>query len=171
MQQINIRPARKEDMVAVFQMIRELAIYENLEDQMKIDLTILQRDGFETSSPAFRCLIAEQTHTTSNEKSQILGYALFYTCYSTWIGKSVFLEDLYVKEEFRKCGAGKKLFVEVAKIAQDMSCRMDFHVLAWNKSSIEFYKKFGAICLTEAEEWNLYRLSDEALQKLVKDNN
>ncbi|GJQ84117.1 hypothetical protein Trydic_g12090 [Trypoxylus dichotomus] len=154
-----IRPAKKEDMGAVFKMIKGLAEFERMPDQVMIDETVLMKDGFETDSPAFSSYVAE------TDKNTIVGYAIYYTCYSTWLGKSIFLEDLYVEPEYRTQGIGKRLFLAVAKLAHETSHRLDFHVLSWNPAA-EFYERIGAVDLTKAEKWHLHRLSGDALSKL-----
>lgn len=126
---------------------------------MKIDESVLQRDGFDSESPAFTCLVAEISD------GHIMGYALYYTCYSTWLGKSVFLEDLYVQPAYRGNGIGKQLILAVAKIAYETSGRLDFHVLSWNPA-IEFYKSLGAVNLTTTEKWQLFRIDEEHLRQL-----
>lgn len=88
-----------------------------------------------------------------------IGYALCYYYYSTWEGKSLFLEDLYVRPASRKSGVGKKLFNTVEKFAKDDGClRLDFQVLNWNPA-IGFYERLGAINLTAAEGWQIYRVN------------
>lgn len=127
---------------------------------MKINAETLITDGFDTDSPAFKCFVAEV-----GESSSIIGYAIYYTCYSTWLGKSIFLEDLYVTPSYRSCGIGKELILSVAKVAYETSKRLDFHVLSWNPAK-EFYKSLGAINLTDSEKWQLYRLDENSLNKL-----
>lgn len=117
-------------------------------------------DGFDTQNPAFSCLIAELSN------GSIVGYALYYSSYSTWLGKSTFLEDLFVQPAHREKGIGKSLFLTVAKIAYQLpSKRLDFHVLSWNPAS-EFYKTLGAENLSDSEKWQLYRLNENALNKI-----
>ncbi|XP_044266997.1 thialysine N-epsilon-acetyltransferase [Tribolium madens] len=155
-----IRKAKKEDMIQVYKLIKALAEFEKLEDQVKIDESTLIKDGFETGNPAFTCLVAEVSD------GHIVGYALFYMSYSTWLGKSVFLEDLYVQPAYRKIGIGKQLFMAVAKTAYELSSkRLDFHVLSWNPA-VDFYKSLGAESLTVSEKWELFRLNEEALNKM-----
>lgn len=132
-----------------------------MSDQVQTNEAILMKDGFETDSPAFSCYVAE------DPSHGLLGYALYYSCYSTWVGKSIFLEDLYVKPEHRKSGVGKKLFLAVAKLAYELSGRMDFHVLSWNPA-VEFYERIGAVNLTRTEKWCMFRLSGDALNDLFK---
>ncbi|KAL3281375.1 hypothetical protein HHI36_004585 [Cryptolaemus montrouzieri] len=137
-----------------------LAEFEHLEDQVKIDASVLEKDGFDTESPAFTCLVAEISD------GHIMGYALYYTSYSTWLGKSIFLEDLYVQAAYRGNGIGKQLFMAVAKIAHEtQSKRMDFHCLSWNPAA-RFYEALGAVNLTKAEKWNMFRLDSASLDKL-----
>lgn len=98
-----------------------------------------------------------------------IGYAICFFSYSTWKGKSYFLEDIYVRPDYRGSGAGARIFREVAKKAQENQCkRVDFHVLSWNPAS-SFYKKLGAIDLTEAEQWHFYRLQENQLEKLANE--
>ncbi|KAJ8965297.1 hypothetical protein NQ314_004226 [Rhamnusium bicolor] len=137
-----------------------LAEYEKLEHQVCIDDKILQKDGFDTENPAFTCIVAELSD------GHIVGYALYYSSYSTWVGKSVLLEDLYVQPAYRRNGIGKQLFMAVAKIAHDAKIRrMDFHVLSWNPAG-DFYKTLGAVNLTHTEKWHLFRMDQECLNKL-----
>ncbi|EFA03491.1 thialysine N-epsilon-acetyltransferase [Tribolium castaneum] len=157
---VTIRKAKKEDMIQVYKLIKELAEFEKLEDQVKIDEKTLIKDGFETDNPVFTCLVAEISD------GHLVGYALYYTSYSTWLGKSVFLEDLYVQPAYRKIGIGKQLFMAVAKTAHELSSkRLDFHVLSWNPA-IDFYKSLGAENLTVSEKWQLFRLNEQALNKM-----
>ncbi|KAF5276960.1 hypothetical protein FQR65_LT16124 [Abscondita terminalis] len=156
---IIVREAKREDMKPVCQLIKDLAKFEELEDQCKITPEILIHDGFDTNSPAFKCFVAET-------KGAIIGYAIYFISYSTWLGKSTFLEDLYVKPEYRNLGVGKKLFTSVAKQAQaNRSQRLDLHCLSWN-NAMSFYKNIGAKNLTECEKWNYLRIAGEDLKKL-----
>ncbi|XP_022905948.1 thialysine N-epsilon-acetyltransferase [Onthophagus taurus] len=157
MKEFLVRKAKKEDMKDVYEMIKGLAIFEKMPNEVKISPETLQKDGF-GPNPTFHCFVAELN-------SEIIGFTIYYYCYSTWLGTSIFLEDLFVKEEFRKQGVGEELFKKVAKLAHESSHRLDFHVLRWNPA-VDFYKKLGAIDLTKTEEWHLYRLNDEALNKL-----
>lgn len=128
-------------------------------DQVSITESQLIKDGFESNSPAFYSYVAQIG------ENKVVGFALYYNCYSTWLGKSIFLEDLYVKPEYRKLGIGKKLFMVIAKIAYETSQRLDFHVLSWNPA-VEFYQRIGAVDLTKIEKWHMFRLNKEALNKL-----
>ncbi|XP_013195778.1 thialysine N-epsilon-acetyltransferase [Amyelois transitella] len=157
---LTIRDAAKEDMSAVADMIQELADFEKMPEGPKLSVKELETHGFESNPPAFRCKVAE---TTSGQKS-IIGYALYFPTYSTWEGRSMMLEDLYVRPTARKKGVGKKLFNSVAKEAiKTGSSRLDFHVLEWNPAR-SFYDGRGAVDLTSSEHWCYYRLSGAELR-------
>uniref|UniRef100_A0A3P9QHB2 Spermidine/spermine N1-acetyltransferase family member 2b n=1 Tax=Poecilia reticulata TaxID=8081 RepID=A0A3P9QHB2_POERE len=100
-----VRPSTKEDCKDISRMIMELAVYEKMPDQVEISHKELERDGF-CQNPFFECLVAEvpEEHK-SKEGFTVVGYALYFYTYSTWRGRSVYLEDLYVMPEFRgtKC--------------------------------------------------------------------
>src|SRR5690606_10868057 len=115
MSDIIIRPAQKEDMPRVLELIRELAIYENAEEQVTNTVAQLQEDGF-GSSPKFECLVAE-------DEGKIWGFALFYTSYSTWKGSCIYLEDLLVTQAKRRSGIGKLLFDAVLQIAKQRGAK------------------------------------------------
>lgn len=141
-------------------MFQALAEYEKLEHQVCIDDKILQEDGFDRESPAFTCIVAELSD------GHIVGYALYYYSYSTWVGRSIFLEDLYVQPAYRRNGIGKQLFMAVAKIAHNANIRrMDFHVLSWNPA-VDFYKSLGAVNLTQTEKWNFFRMDYDCLNQM-----
>lgn len=177
---VQIRRALKNDMKYVYELIKvtycisynnfmnihifllkELASFQKLEDQVKLNAETLEKDGFDTSTPAFNCFVAEHDQ-------KIVGYILYFFCYSTFLGKSVFIEDLYVRQNVRRRGIGKRLVKEVAKVALDHCCRLDFHVLSWNPA-VKFYETLGAVNLSNVEKWSLFRLNKDALVKLTKD--
>lgn len=102
-----------------------------------------------------------------SSSSSIVGFALSFYSYSTWKGKSLFLEDIYVQPNYRMYGIGKMLLIRVAKHAKETNCkRIDLHVLAWNPAR-KFYEKLGCTDLTTTEEWHLYRLDDKAIDQLI----
>ncbi|KAL1490463.1 hypothetical protein ABEB36_013152 [Hypothenemus hampei] len=159
---VTIRRAKREDMAKVFKMIRDLAEFERLEHTMTLDAATLEKDGFDSDTPAFTCLVAELSD------GYIVGYALYYTSYSTWLGRSIFLEDLYVQPAYRKNGIGMQLFLAVAKIAHETpSKRMDFHVLSWNPAG-DFYKRLGAVDMTIHEKWHHFRMDRVCLDRIFE---
>lgn len=134
---IIIRNANENDMAAVLRLINELAIYENAATEVINSVSKLKEEGF-GDQPAFECIVAET-------RDEVIGFALFFQKYSTWKGKSIFLEDLCVTESYRRKGIGQLLFDKVLAIAQERKMkRLDWQVLDWNTPAIEFYKKYQA---------------------------
>lgn len=136
--QISVRFATPEDMPVVLDLIKELAAYEQAASEVKNSSAQLIKDGF-GNNPAFECVVAER-------ESEVVGFALFFTSYSTWKGKCLYLEDLCVKESLRRNGVGKKLFDFVLQLAKDRKMkRLSWQVLDWNESAISFYKKYDTV--------------------------
>lgn len=132
---MTIRDAKKEDMRRVHELIRELAIYENEEAQLTNTVEQLIEDGF-GENPLFGCLVAEKDQN-------VVGFALYYTSYSTWKGKCLYLEDLLVTESERRSGIGELLFNALIDYARSVGAkRFEWQVLDWNEPAINFYKKF-----------------------------
>ncbi|KAL2717745.1 diamine acetyltransferase 2 [Vespula squamosa] len=155
-----IREAKREDCFAIRTLIQELADYEKMSNEPKIDYKTLEQDGFDIKNPLFICYVA-------TVDQRIVGYALSYYTYSTWGGRAMHLEDLYVTPNFRRKHIGIKLLKTIAKKAKDNGCcRLDFSVLKWNPAQ-EFYKSIGGINLTEETGWHQYRLTKAALEKLA----
>jgi ribosomal protein S18 acetylase RimI-like enzyme len=133
----NIRKGLKSDIPYVFELIKELALYEDSLSEVEISMEKLEKDGFGTN-PLFHFFVAESD-------GKIIGLALFFTYYSTWKGKSVYIEDLFVKEKFRGQGIGKKLLNEVVKYSRENDFdNVIWQVLASNQSAIDFYRSVGA---------------------------
>lgn len=155
---LSIRPATIDDAQLLRTLIRELAEFERELDLCVIEAVDLARDGF-GSNPSFRALIADWD-------GQPAGYALFFGHYSTWAGRRLFLEDLFVREPFRGMGIGKALLASVARIAvQENSNGMQWEVLNWNDKAIELYKSLGAEFL---DRWRPVLLTEDALLRLAK---
>jgi GNAT superfamily N-acetyltransferase len=155
---ISIRPARIEDAALLRTMIRELAEFERELDLCVIEESDLARDGF-GENPRFRALIAEWGGESA-------GYALVFNYYSTWAGRGLFLEDLFVREGFRGQGIGKALLAAVARLAVAENCYgVHWEVLDWNKRAIEFYQSLGA---EFRDQWRPVLLTDEALRGLAE---
>jgi GNAT superfamily N-acetyltransferase len=153
-----IRPATIDDAALLRTMIRELADYEGELDLVTITEEELARDGF-GKNPRFRALIAEWDE-------QPAGYALFFGYYSTWAGRGLFLEDLFVRQAFRRRGIGRALLAAVARIAVEEHCYgIHWEVLDWNEKAIELYMQLGA---TFRDQWRPVLLADEALRRLAE---
>lgn len=135
--EITVREARKEDLPAVLDLVKELAMFENAPEEVTINLQELEEDGF-GEHPLYWIILAE------NEDG-IVGMSFYYIRYSTWKGKCLYLEDLVVKEAFRRNKVGKILFEATIKAAKKMNAKlMNWQVLDWNEPAINFYKKFDA---------------------------
>jgi GNAT superfamily N-acetyltransferase len=153
-----IRTANIDDCAVLRTMIRELAEFERLLEFVTIREEDLARDGF-GKDPRFRALIAEWD-------GQAAGYAVFFGYYSTWAGRALYLEDLFVREKFRGKGIGKELLAAVARAALEYGCYgIHWEVLDWNRRAIELYKALGA---EFPDQWRRVMLSGEALQKLAE---
>ncbi|MBM3160949.1 MAG: GNAT family N-acetyltransferase [Bacteroidetes bacterium] len=138
---MNIRPAAPKDVPFIFDLIKELALYEKAPEQVTNTSENLHYDLFE--APICEAIVAE-------ENDAIIGFALYYTSYSTWKGRCLYLEDFYVKEKYRKRGIGKLLFDEVVRIAKAKKVkRMDWQVLEWNEPGLQFYRKENALLDSE----------------------
>lgn len=136
MSEITIRPYTKEDIPAIFSLIKELAIYEKAGDEVETSIEQLEKDGLEDK--LFQCFVAEKD-------SSVVGFALYYFGYSTWKGKTLYLEDFVVKETHRGDGIGAMLFERLIQEANHQKAhRMDWQVLEWNAPAINFYKKYNA---------------------------
>ena len=156
---LNIRPATANDAALIKKMIGELAEYERLSHEVVITEDDLRRDGF-GAQPKFRAMIAEWDGDPA-------GYAVIYATYSTFAGRAgIFLEDLFVRAQFRGKGIGKALLAEVARIARDEKCYgVKWEVLDWNQLAIDFYQSLGAeFC----DPWRSVLLTGEALDKLAE---
>lgn len=153
-----IRFATKNDMVAVHQLIKELAIFEKEPDAVEVSVEDLIADGF-SEQPAFKAFVAE-------EKDNIVGMALFYERYSTWVGKTIHLEDLIVTQKCRGMGVGKALYTALLQYATKKGVkRVTWEVLGWNKNAIEFYENTGAVIL---DEWRVVHMKESNLKKFTE---
>ena len=155
---LSIRPATVNDAGLLLRLIRELAEYEKELESVKTTEAELARDGF-GADPKFRAMIAEWD-------GEPAGYALVCDVYSTWSGVHMFLEDLYVRPQFRGKGIGKSLMARVAKLArQENRYAMRWEVLDWNQPSIDVYRAMGAEFL---EGWKLMWLTGDRLRELAE---
>lgn len=132
--EITIRKANENDFEAILSLIKELATFEKAPEKVTNSVQQMHQE-----KDFFHCYVAE------NETKEIVGMALYFFAYYTWVGKSLYLDDLYVKESCRGQKIGSKLLVKIFEIAKEENCkRMRWQVLNWNTPAIEMYKKFGA---------------------------
>ena len=130
----HIRKATIEDCKHVYELIKEFAGFQKTPEKVKITV-----DNMIKQNDYFNCLVAE------DDKEMIVGYTNYSIIYYSWVGKSIYLDDLYVKPSHRGNGIGSKLMQEVFKIARREKCnRVRWQVSGWNKNAIEFYKRIGA---------------------------
>ena len=153
---MNIRKAAEEDIPLLLELIRELADYEHMLDQVVADEETLRVWMFEKNRA--EALICEADDGTA------AGFALYFHNFSTFLGRAgIYLEDLYVRKQFRGRGFGKALLTRLAAIAVEEGCgRLEWACLDWNESSIGFYKSLGAVPM---DMWTVYRLTGDTLEK------
>jgi GNAT superfamily N-acetyltransferase len=156
---LKIRFAEIADIPLILNLIRDLSEYEKLSHEVTATEKLIEKHLFGYLKIA-ECLIAEY----DNEP---VGFAVFFHNFSTFKGKpGIYLEDLFVKPESRGKGIGKTLLLELVKIAKERDCaRLEWSVLDWNKSAIDFYMSLGAIPM---DEWTVFRLDEDGLEKCLK---
>ena len=159
---ITLRPAAAADIPHILAFIRELAEYEKLAHEAVADESTLMTQLF-GAKPAAEVVIAEVD-------GQPAGFALFFHNFSTFLGqRGLYLEDLFVRPQYRGLGLGKRLMVHLAQLAMQRDCgRFEWSVLDWNEPAIRFYRSLGAAGL---DEWTVQRVTGEALRKLADVSN
>ena len=153
-----LRPAQVEDMEIVANLVRELAVYEKLEDLAIATGGDFRRHLFGTRTVAEAAL--------AEVDGKPVGFALWFTNFSTFRGQpGLYLEDIYVQPEFRGLGIGKALLASLAKLVLARRYgRLEWSVLNWNEPAIGFYRSLGARPMSE---WTVYRINDEPLHELA----
>jgi GNAT superfamily N-acetyltransferase len=147
--EIKIRKAEKSDSEEIINLILELAKFEKLTPPDEAGQKRLLDDAF-SDSPPFKIILAEQNN-------KLLGYAFYLFTYSSFEAKrTLYLEDIFISENYRNKRIGKLFLDEIIKIAKDNDCRrMEWAVLDWNVNAIKFYEKLGA---RELKEWKYFRM-------------
>ena len=160
MPELEIRPATEEDVPLLLRFIKELAEYENLSHEVSATAEVLKESLFGGRR------VAEALLAYSG--GEPAGFALFFHNFSTFLGRpGIYLEDLYVRPEFRGSGIGRALLARLAKLAKERGCgRLEWWVLDWNEPSIGFYKSLGAVAM---DDWTVYRVAGEALERLSRE--
>ena len=132
---IIIREGEKKDLPEILKLINELASYQKASYEVSNSIEMMEEDGF-GANPIFKFFVAET-------QGEITGMALYYIKYSTWKGKCVYLEDIIVTEAMRGKKIGDKLFSAVIRASRELNVqRMEWQVLNWNNTAINFYKKY-----------------------------
>ncbi len=156
---VKVRGAARADVPLILQLIGELAEFEKLSGEVVASEEGLEKTLFGERRYA-EVLIAEVGGKPA-------GFALYFHNYSTFLGRpGVYLEDLYVRPEFRGRGLGTAFFRRLAGIAKERGCgRLEFWVLDWNRKAIAFYRKLGAVPM---DDWTVQRITGEALDRLAE---
>jgi GNAT superfamily N-acetyltransferase len=155
---IRIEPARERDVPVVLSLIRALAEYEQLRDAVVATEEDVRRSLF-GEQPRAHVIMAYAGDTAA-------GFAVWFHNYSTFLGKAgIYLEDLFVRPDYRRRGIGRRLLAYLARLAMDRGCgRMEWSVLGWNETAIRLYQSVGA---RPMHEWTGYRLTGDALSRLA----
>ncbi len=157
MEKLSFRFAQEEDAALILHFIKDLAEYEKMLDEVVATEELLKEWIFEKKK-------AEVVFAL--EDGVEVGFALFFHNFSTFLGRAgIYLEDLYVKPEYRGKGYGKALLKKLAEIAVERGCgRLEWWCLDWNKPSIDFYKSMGA---QPMDEWTVYRITGDTLKNMA----
>jgi GNAT superfamily N-acetyltransferase len=157
---LRIRAAEPGDVALIADLIRQLAKFEKLEDEVVLTDDLL-RNGLFGTRPYAETVIAEKD-------GKPIGFALFFHTFSTFLARpGIYLEDLFVLEEHRGHGVGRALLSHLAHLAVERGCgRLEWAVLNWNRDAIGFYERLGA---RPNSEWTVYRLTGEALASLGRE--
>ena len=158
MDYLTIRYAQENDIPKILYFIKELAIYEDMLDDVVATEGLLREWIFEKQKA--EVLLAE-------EDSIPVGFALFFHNFSTFLGRAgIYLEDLFVMPEHRGKGYGKALLRRLAQITMERGCgRLEWSCLDWNKPSIDFYLSLDA---TPMDQWTVYRLTEDTLRRMAE---
>ncbi len=155
-----IRQAEEEDVPEILELIKALAEFENLSEEVVATEELLKITLFGINSPA--------EVQIAYDKNNTLGFALYFRSFSTFLGRpGIYLEDLYVRENARGKGVGEALLSRLAQRTREIGGgRLEWAVLNWNEPAIGFYQKMGAAPL---DEWTTYRVTGKNLQELAED--
>lgn len=156
---LTFRYAKESDTTMILQFIKDLAEYEKMLDEVVATENLLREWLFEKKKAEVIFAVSDGTE---------VGFALFFYNFSTFLGRSgIYLEDLYVKLEYRGCGYGKSILKKLAQIAVERGCgRLEWWCLDWNKPSIDFYLSLGA---EPMKDWTVYRIAGDTLKNMASE--
>lgn len=156
--EINLRKAEQKDIPVILKLIKDLARYEKLTDQLTATEDLFRENVF-GKNRFVEIWLAEY-------QNKAVGYLIFYNNFSSFLAKAgLFIEDIFVLPEFRGKGIGKKFLLKVIELAKERDCgRVEWNVLDWNEPAISFYKKMGAKPL---DEWTTFRITSENFDTIL----
>jgi len=154
---LEFKRTTEEDIPVILNFIKQIAIYEKMLDKVTATEESLKKSIFENNRA--EALLIEFNN-------EVIGYIIYFFNFSTFVGREgLYLEDLYIKPEYRGNGIGKKSFELLVNIAKENKCeRLEWTCLDWNEPSLKFYKSIGA---KQMNEWIIHRLDKEAIDKIT----
>jgi len=154
-----IEQVTRSELPVLLELIRELARFEKLEHQVESTVPLLEKSFFGLNAAAGALL--------AKKGEAVAGYAIYFFTFSSFVGrKGIWLEDVYVRPDFRQQGLGKSLIEAVARVGAAHDCgRFEWTALNWNKTALDFYEKLGARTL---DDWLLLRLDAKGLNRLAE---
>jgi GNAT superfamily N-acetyltransferase len=160
MTDLQIEPATEGDVPLILSLIKALAEYERLADEV-VATEAMVRESFFGAAPHAQAVIARID-------GEAVGFMIWFSTYSTFLSRpGIYLEDLFVLPVWRGKGIGKALLRHLARIAADRGCgRIEWSVLDWNETAIRFYRSIGA---RPMDEWTVYRMTGDAIDRLAGD--
>lgn len=158
MEEVEFRLAERKDSALILQFIKDLADYEKMAEEVIADEQTLEKWIFDKQKAEVIFAVKDGTE---------IGFALFFHNFSTFLGRAgIYLEDLFVRPEFRGKGYGRAILKKLAQIAVERDCgRLEWWCLDWNKPSIDFYLSLGAEPMSD---WTVYRIAGDTLKNLAK---
>jgi len=158
--EVTIREARREDCQAIINLSKEIADFHKHFNAPQLDASVLEHDTFDVANPNMGFYVAVIDNT-------VVGYGHYFYTYTLRLGRNMCLQDLYVQEKFRNRRIGEKLIQAIAKKAVDQNIgKMEFVVTDWNPAK-NFYKRLGAVDVTESEAFHAYQFDRSSIQKMA----
>ncbi|XP_048689912.1 thialysine N-epsilon-acetyltransferase-like isoform X1 [Caretta caretta] len=161
-----IRPCTVKDCKVILQFIKEIAVHYRVPPtEVKVTLEVLREDGF-GAQPQYDCYVAELPPRQTNKEGGIVGYVLSSFTYSTWKGRNLYVDNLYVQPQFRGQQIGKRLIEKAAQAAVAKGCgQLRMHIAKTNEMG--FLARQGGQDLTAKEGWSLFHFKEDALRRLA----